>query len=121
MARHNVLGKNGEDEACRFLEEKGYQILHRNWRSGHKELDIVAVFQGKLIVIEVKTRRNEEFGMPEEAVSYRKIRHLVSSADAYVRMFKMDMDVQFDIITVVGTEPPFQITHIEDAFMPPIW
>ena len=57
MAIHNDLGKNGEEAAALFLTEKGYHILHRNWRSGKKELDIVAEYQGELVIIEVKTRR----------------------------------------------------------------
>ena len=51
MAAHNELGKEGEDEAVRYLETKGYRICHRNWRSGRKELDIVAEHQGELIVV----------------------------------------------------------------------
>lgn len=121
MAIHNDLGKNGEEAATRFLTEKGYRILHRNWRSGKKELDIVAEYQGELVVIEVKTRRNNQYGNPEDAVNGRKIRHIVSSADAYIKMNAIDLPIRFDIITLIGQEYPFQIEHIESAFYPPIW
>ena len=90
MAAHNELGKEGEDEAVRYLETKGYRICHRNWRSGRKELDIVAEHQGELIVVEVRTRRNQTYGTPEESISEAKIRRIVSSADAYVRKFCID-------------------------------
>lgn len=62
MAKHNELGKEGENAAAEYLMSKGYSIRHRNWHSGKRELDIVAQKDGELIVVEVKTRRNEEFG-----------------------------------------------------------
>lgn len=121
MAAHNELGKEGEAEATAYLQDRGYTILHRNWRSGRFELDIVAQKDKELIVTEVKTRRNEDYGLPEEAVTARKIRHIVASTDAYLKRFEIDLPVRFDIITIVGTEPPFRIEHIEEAFFPPIW
>ena len=121
MAIHNELGKGGEEEAVRYLTLKGYHILHRNWRSGKKELDIVAEFGDELGVIEVKTRRNREYGMPEEAVNQQKIRRIVAATDAYVRKFAIDSPIRFDIITLIGEESNFEIEHIEEAFYPPIW
>ena len=121
MAAHNDLGKEGEEEAVRFLERQGYHILHRNWRCGRKELDIVAELDGELIVIEVKTRRDKKFGLPEECISETKIRRIVSSTDAYLRKFQIDKPVRFDIISLIGTEPPLEIEHIVNAFYPPIW
>ena len=121
MAAHNELGKEGEDEAVRHLEEKGYRIRHRNWRSGRKELDIVAEHQGELIVVEVRTRRNQVYGTPEESISEAKIRRIVSSADAYIRKFRIDLPVRFGIISLTGIEKPWKIEHIANAFYPPIW
>ena len=120
-AAHNELGKEGEDEAVRYLEAKGYRICHRNWRSGRKELDIVAEHQGELIVVEVRTRRNQTYGTPEESISEAKIRRIVSSADAYLRKFCIDLPVRFDIISLTGIEKPWKIEHIVNAFYPPIW
>lgn len=121
MALHNELGKEGEDAAVAYLIAKGYEIRHRNWHSGHRDLDIVAQKNGTLVIVEVKTRRDDRFGHPEEAVDNRKIRNIVASADAYVRKFAIDLPVRFDLITVVGMQPPFRIEHIEDAFFPPVW
>ena len=121
MAAHNELGKDGEDEAVRFLEAKGYRICHRNWRSGRKELDIVAEHQGELVVVEVRTRRNQFYGTPQESISEAKIRRIVSSADAYVRKFRIDLPVRFDIISLTGIAKPLEIEHIANAFYPPIW
>ena len=121
MAEHNDLGKEGEDAACAYLESKGYTIRNRNWRWRKLELDIVAEHQHSLIVVEVKTRRNDLFGNPEEAVTDAKIRHIVRATDAYLKKFCIDFPVRFDIISVTGTIPPFHIEHIEDAFFPPLW
>ena len=123
MAEHNNLGKAGEEEAVQLLLEKGYTILHRNWYSGKKELDIVATDKENetLIVVEVKTRKNIDFGHPEEAINTKKIRRIVSSTDAYVRKFNIDLPIRFDIITITGEAPFFTIEHIEDAFFAPVW
>ena len=74
-----------------------------------------------LVVAEVKTRCDDRFGDPEAAVDNRKIRRIVASTDAYLRLFEIDLPVRFDIVSVVGSEPPFRIEHIEEAFLPPIW
>ncbi len=121
MATHNELGKEGEEAAAAYLEEHGYTIRHRDWHAGKKDLDIVAEKEGTLVIVEVKTRRDRRFGSPEEAVDNRKIRHIIASTDAYIKHFKIDLPVRFDILTVTGTRPPFHIAHIEDAFFPPIW
>lgn len=121
MAKHNELGKTGEAEAVRYLTEQGYQILHCNWRSGKKELDIVSKYENELIIIEVKTRRNKRYGNPEEAVNERKIRRIVSSTDSYLKAYAIDLPVRFDIITVIGTKESFEIEHIIEAFHSPIW
>ena len=121
MAVHNRLGKQGEDEAGAYLESRGYVILHRNWRAGRYELDIVARKEDELVIIEVKTRRNLIYGHPEQAVNQRKIRHIIASTDAYLKHYEIDLPVRFDVITLVGVKPPFAIEHFEEAFFPPLW
>ncbi len=117
MAEHNELGAWGEDLGVAFLEEKGFQIMERDWKSGHRDLDIVAMDGDTLVIVEVKTRRNRTFTDPETAVDYRKIAHLRQAANHYVKFKHFDGDVRFDLITVVGTpDTGFDIDHIEDAF-----
>lgn len=106
MAEHNALGKEGEGEAVAYLRDKGYAIRHCNWRAGRLELDIVAEKNGELIVVEVKTRRNEKYGRPEDAVDRLKIRNIVASTDAYLKKFQIDLPVRFDVITLIGANPP---------------
>lgn len=103
MAAHNRLGKEGEDAVAAYLERKGYTILHRNWRKNRLELDIVATHDGELVVVEVKTRTNTDYKEPQEAVDWRKVRHIVVAADAYIKHFGIDLPVRFDIVTAVAT------------------
>lgn len=120
MAKHNKLGKAGEDAAAAYLEQHGYIIRDRNWRKGHLELDIVAVKDDELIVVEVKTRSNTQFAEPEAAVDLPKIRRTVRAADTYIKLFQIDIPVRFDIITVVGDGGCFKIEHMKEAFFPPL-
>ena len=69
MADHNRTGEQGEQLACQWLEAKGFSILHRNWRHGRDEIDIVARDGDFLVVVEVKTRNTARWGDPEP-VSY---------------------------------------------------
>lgn len=121
MARHNLLGKAGEQAACAYLAEKGYAILHTNWRYRRNELDIVAVAGGVLVVVEVKTRSEDPLAPPEEAVDAGKIKRTVAAADVYVRRFDIDLPVRFDIVTVVRSASGFRIEHIDNAFYSPVW
>lgn len=121
MAKHNDLGKDGEEQAARYLTEKGYRIIHRNWRSGHHELDIIAMDGTECVFIEVKTRKDTVFGNPEEAVSNRKIRSIVTAADNYLRIYKIDNPARFDVISIISDGRVFKIKHYEDAFYSPIW
>lgn len=121
MAKHNELGKAGESAAAAYLEQRGYIILHRNWRKGHFELDIVVTKGNELIVVEVKTRSNTQFAQPQDAVDILKIRRTVRAADTYMKLFKIDVPVRFDIITVVGDNEKFKIEHMQEAFFPPLF
>ena len=120
MATHNALGKAGEDAAAAYLESQGYTICHRNWHKNHLELDIVAAKDNELVVVEVKTRTNNRYIEPQDAVDWRKVRHIVVAADAYIKHFGIEAPVRFDIITATGKPGAFHIAHIENAFYPPM-
>lgn len=120
MAKHNNLGRSGEQLAAEYLKNKGYTVLDRNWRSGHKELDLVVRNDTTLVVVEVKTRSGTCFGRPEDAVDARKIYRTVLAADAYVRFKCLDMDVRFDIVTVIYSKGDVSVEHIENAFYPTV-
>ncbi len=118
MAQHNLLGNKGEMLASRYLLDKGYAVLHYNWRSGHKEIDLIAKERDTLVFVEVKSRTSELYGNAEDAVDERKMRLLISAAESYVTRFKIDLKFRFDVITVIGNCEPYRIEHIEDAFAP---
>jgi len=117
MAKHNLLGKLGEAEACAFLKKNGYLIREQNWHSSHKELDIVAERDGWLVIVEVKTRTSQQWEPPEMAVNQQKIRHIVQAAHHYVRLHQIDLPVRFDVVTVITNPESTAIEHIEDAFL----
>ena len=117
MIDPHELGKRGEDLAIELLVSKGYKILDRNWRSGHKEIDIIALDGNTLVAVEVKTRKSNTYGEPDIAVGVMKQRMLIWAADAYVRYHNLDVDVRFDIISIVFTNNEPRIEHIEDAFI----
>ena len=120
MAYHNDFGAQGEDIAIDYLRSKGYVILDRNWRSGHKEIDIVARKDDVVVFVEVKARANAFYGNPEDAVTRRKMHLLVLAADAYLRYNAIDLEVRFDVITITGTTGKPYIRHYERAFRPGI-
>ena len=68
MAQHNLLGSKGEMLAARFLLDKGYAVLHYNWRSGHKEIDLIAKERDTIVFVEVKSRSSEQYGNAADAV-----------------------------------------------------
>ena len=121
MAEHNDLGKWGEDEAALYYEDKGYEILERDWKVGKRDIDLIALTEDKdtLVFVEVKTRQNNDLQEPEEAVDVEKMRNLAIAANAYVKLHGLDMDVRFDIISVIGKCSCVEsIECFEDAFNP---
>lgn len=117
MIEPHELGRIGEDLAVEYLINKGYRILERNWRSGHKEIDIIALDGDTLVAVEVKTRKTNTYGEPDLAVGADKQRMLIWAVDAYVRYRQLDVDVRFDIVSIVFTDTDQKIEHIEDAFI----
>jgi len=121
MARHNELGKAGEDFAASYLEHAGYGIIERDWRQGSRDIDIVACTEDgtTVVFVEVKTRSSDTIVRPEDAVDARKIRNLGRAADAYVKERAIWNELRFDLINIVGTAPEnFKLEHIIDAFNP---
>jgi len=117
MAKHKETGIKGEHIAENFLLKKGYNILHCNWRSGKKEVDIIAEKDGLIVIVEVKTRTSFEFGFPEEAVSPQKQQHLKQAAEAFFDENRQFTDVRFDIISILlDVGEVKEIIHFEDAF-----
>lgn len=100
---HNKnVGMQGEDAAKKFLENKGYEILDKNWKCKIGEIDIVARYEGTLIFCEVKTRTNIEAGLPEDAVGPKKRKKYETLAAMYLQDHDyVDLPVRFDVIGIM--------------------
>jgi putative endonuclease len=113
-----TIGKVGEDLAEEFLVNKGYEIIQRNYRYGHGEIDIIASDRETLVFIEVKTRNNLEFGQPELAVTKSKQRQIRKIAESYLFEKEIkDTDCRIDVIGIllIKNQDP-HINHIVNAF-----
>lgn len=109
-------GNQGESLAAAFLEEKGYRIVHRNYRYKHAEIDLIAEKDDWLIFVEVKTRSSLSFGYPEEFVDEKKINKILEGADQYVYEKNWNGNVRYDIVSVKLRDGVPAIDHFEDAF-----
>ena len=118
MAQHNQSGKQGEEEAARFLQLKGYDIWETNWRYHPYEIDIIARDGNYLVIVEVKTRSTRDWEHPKEAITKGKIKFLCRAVEAYIDLHDLDMEVRFDIVSVIGWADTFEIEHITEAFHP---
>jgi putative endonuclease len=94
------LGDVGEEIAARELARRGYTVRERNWRCPEGELDIVAEQGDVLVLAEVRTRRGDRFGTPEESITPAKRAHLIASAQAYLQAHSLDCDWRIDVVAV---------------------
>lgn len=112
------FGKKGEEIAEELLRSKGYKIIKRNFRFGKGEIDIIAKDGDCLVFVEVKSRKNLDFGEPEYSITKSKQRQLKKIAEAYFYINGIDEQLcRFDVITIVGeNKNEMKINHIENAF-----
>ena len=114
--RHN-LGRWGEATAALYLERQGLSIVERGFRCRFGEIDIIAQNPDVLVFCEVKTRRRETFGAPQEAVSWSKQRRLIKTAGWYLNQRPWDGELRFDVIAILAPEgKELSIEWIQDAF-----
>ncbi len=119
MANHNTTGHLGEKMAQEFLLKKGFKILHQNWRHSHWEVDLIASLNDILHFIEVKTRRTQKFGFPEDDVTKKKMQNLINASEEYLVLFPGWKKIQFDIlsISILKNQSP-EYFFIEDVYIP---
>jgi putative endonuclease len=118
MAESHTLGQQGENIAAHYLIKAGYKIRHRNWRSGKKEIDIVAENKDFIVFVEVKTRTEDYQVHPRNAITSEKQRSIIYAAEGYLKRFNINKESRFDIITIISDGNSSQVEHIEDAFYP---
>lgn len=115
------IGILGENAAADFLKEKGYAILERNYRVGHLEIDIIALKDGILVFVEVKTRAADYLVAPQEAVNNRKQNLIINAANGYIRRHKRTEEARLDVITVLHKNGKVtNVSHIENAYYPTV-
>lgn len=111
------FGKWGEEVAVRFLIEKGFTILMRNFRAERGEIDIIAREGDWIVFVEVKTGRSAAFGPPEERITPSKQRQLYKIASHFIQQNPgLEANYRFDAIIVDGSEEQHQIRHYPNAF-----
>jgi len=109
-------GNYGETAAAGYLEALGYIILAKQFKAAHGEIDIIAKDGVYIVFVEVKYRRQTNFGGARQAVTPAKQRALASAAQSYlVKNGLMEMNCRFDVLEVFGREN-LKINHIKDAF-----
>ncbi len=114
MYERHELGREGEEYATKYLEEKGYQIIKRNFECRQGEIDIIAKDKEEYVFIEVKTRRNLHYGMPSEAVTKKKQKHIWKATNYYIYSHKLENKyIRFDVIEVYKKEDKFYTNHIK--------
>ncbi len=118
MALHNELGKEGEQMAIQWLKERGYEILHINWRYSYYEIDIIAKKGDKLHFVEVKARQNDKSGNPEDSVTKKKFKRLQQAADQFLFLNPGHKWIQYDVLAITlnkGGETEYFL--LEDVFL----
>jgi putative endonuclease len=113
------LGRRGEDRAAAFLLAKGFEIIARNWRCHAGEIDLIAVKEGDIRFVEVKTRRTTAYGLPEEAITPTKLDRMRRTADTWLEEAKQSQKIesyQVDVLAIcsLGTAEE-TITWIEQV------
>jgi len=112
-----LLGEAGERIAEAWLVQRGWRILDRRFRSGHRDLDLVAEREGVVAFVEVKARRGRSFGDPVEAVNWRKQRELTRSAGVWIARYGAAKQAfRFDVVGVLLDGSGTRIRHVENAF-----
>ena len=108
------FGNTGEDLATEYLEKQGYIIIERNFYCKQGEIDIIAKDKNEIVFIEVKSRTNLVFGLPSEAVTKQKIKHLFKTARYFLYKNKMVNEyIRFDVVEILIKNGKFNINHIK--------
>ncbi len=115
MAETIKTGNEGEKLAAEYLQQKGYEIITRNYRHKHAEIDLIVRKDSFIVFVEVKTRSYSFYGEPEAFVDSKKAANVIRAAEQYTYEYHYEGNIRFDIVSVkIGANP--EIVHFEDAF-----
>lgn len=108
------LGKQGEDYTSKYLIDKGYEIIERNFSCKQGEIDIIAKDKDEYVFIEVKTRQSFKYGMPSEAVDENKQKHIIKATEYYIYSHKLENEyIRIDVIEIYKKNNKFYLHHIK--------
>lgn len=111
------IGRFGEEEAVRFLENRDYSIMSRNFSCNQGEIDIVATKGNEIIFCEVKTRSNQKYGYPIDAVNNNKQKHIWNAAEYYLYKNNLINNyVRFDVIEIYIENSKVTVNQIKNIF-----
>lgn len=114
MYQRHEIGKIGEDLAVKYLEQNGYKILERNFECRQGEIDIIAIEKEEIVFIEVKTRTNQKYGKPIDAVNQTKQKHLIKSVQYYIYNRHLEDEfIRIDVIEIYMYGNKYRINHIK--------
>ena len=106
-------GHEYEKTAEKFFITQGFEVIERNWRAGHKEIDLIVRKKNLIVFVEVKSAETPKFGHPAERVNKRKVKNLTAAAEIYIQTNRIvDCDLRFDVVAFVDGRPE----HYPDAF-----
>ena len=115
--KNKDTGFLGENRASSYLLDLGFEILEKNWRYKHLEIDIIACKNGFLHIVEVKTRSSNEFGFPEQMVNQKKMQYIRNAAAHYQYQYPHYKWLQFDIIAIYKKpNDDWALDYFEDVY-----
>ncbi len=116
MSNKNT-GSKGEEMASVYLKQHGFEIIERNWRFKHWEVDIIAAKNDRLHFFEIKTRTSDKYGKPEESIGYKKMQNLKNAAEEYQYQNPKWKYLQFDVLAIsMYNNQPVEYFYIEDVY-----
>ena len=116
-AARQALGEFGERIAERWLRQRGWRLVQRRFRSGHRDIDLVVENEGLVAFVEVKARQGDTFGDPVAAVNWKKQKELGRSARVWIaRHGRKEEAYRFDVVGVLVDGERVRIRHVENAF-----
>tara|TARA_B110000008_G_C16819945_1_gene504251 strand:+ start:476 stop:844 length:369 start_codon:yes stop_codon:yes gene_type:complete len=112
-----ILGKEGEAAALGFLVDKGYHLLHKNWRHNKSEIDLVVKKENKVVFVEVKTRKNNLHSITD-LVSLPQQKRILNAANTYIKKYCLDEEIRFDLIEVEIPNKSPNFIHQKEFIQP---
>ena len=121
MANSKEKGKKGEDIALDFLLKRGYILLERNWNFRRCEVDLIMMFEGKIVLVEVKYRKHKGTIELYQVFRPKQMKNLLKAANFYLSNNKLENEVQIDLLFIQDDQnKSYRFTHIPNAIFPEV-